>query len=146
MTIADLPQVASPSENAKNKTWNLQRKVGNQKLNKQLMHLRHGPNSNSFLRRFSFQTKIFSRLKIKGVFYLNRAIIQISKPKVLVFSDNCLLGPYYRTGFEFLIGSNCNKHQVKLKAKARNSSRRDRLKMFQRLQQKEPRIESGHKD
>ena len=112
MTIADLSHVASPSENAKNNIWNLQRKAGKSKLNKQMMHLRQGP----------------------------------SNSDILMSMDNYLLGPKYRTGFEFLIGSNCNKHQVKLKAKARKSSRRDRLKMFQRLQQKEPRIEIGHQD
>ena len=45
MTIADLSHVASPSENAKNNIWKLQRKVGKSKLNKQMMHLRQGPSN-----------------------------------------------------------------------------------------------------
>ena len=28
--------------------------------------------------------------------------------------NTLLIGPYYRTGFEFLIGSNCRKHKVKI--------------------------------
>ena len=42
MTIANLSHVASPSENAKNNIWNLQRRAGNTKFKKQLKHLRPG--------------------------------------------------------------------------------------------------------
>ena len=49
MTIANLSHVASPSENAKNNVWNLQRKAGKAKFNKQLRHLRKGPSNTKIL-------------------------------------------------------------------------------------------------